>query len=91
MSNSPPGVTGNEYPIAGPDYVTELGTTCTVMVPVTANGMDHERECGEAMREEGYGHQRWAFCDFGHEATPPASEYDGPDTLAEKNEGRDDR
>lgn len=48
-SNYPPGVTGNEYAIAGPDYEKELDIPCPA--------------CGaEAVIEQGYQGDRWMFC-----------------------------
>lgn len=51
----PPGVTGSEYEIAGPDYEREL---------------DEERcpTCGAGpMMEQGYKQARWKVCPDGHE------------------------
>jgi hypothetical protein len=51
MSNYPPGVSGNEYEIAGPDYQEEL---------------PHKEcpECGVtgSLMQEGYRHSHWVFC-----------------------------
>ena len=45
----PPGVTGNEYEIAGADYEKELDTPCP--------------KCGEnTLMEEGYRGNRWESC-----------------------------
>ena len=46
--NYPPGVTGNEYAIAGPDYEQEADEPCP--------------ECGESMMEQGYRRERWVSC-----------------------------
>ena len=51
-SNYPPGVTGNELEIAGPDYEEELDERCT--------------SCGETQVELGYGRKRWIVCRLGH-------------------------
>lgn len=48
LSNYPPGVTGNEFEIAGPDWEHEVEGTCD-------NGH-------EALVDVGYGHQRWREC-----------------------------
>ena len=84
MTNYPLGVTGNEYAIAGPDYDKESDELCGHMIPVTANGMNHERECDEPTMEQGYGGNRWLVCDAGHVTDLPEHEYDGPDTLEDK-------
>lgn len=47
-SNYPPGVTGNEFAIAGPDYEKESTVPCI--------------ECGGPMMELGYRHERWLVC-----------------------------
>jgi hypothetical protein len=52
MSNYPPGVTGNEYEIAGPDYEREIDEPCPT--------------CGSPMMEEGYRGDRWNVCHDGH-------------------------
>ena len=48
MSNYPPGVTGSEYEIAGPDYEQDLDRPCP--------------KCGGDMVEQGYQGSRWANC-----------------------------
>ena len=48
MSNYPPGVTGNEYEIAGPDYEKDYDTPCP--------------KCGDCMMELGYRGTRWVVC-----------------------------
>mgnify|MGYP003679321021 FL=1 len=48
MSNYPPGVTGNEYEIAGPDYERESDTYCS--------------ECGAQMIAQGYRDRHWMTC-----------------------------
>ena len=55
MSNYPPGVSGNEYEISGPDTETESEQecpTCEAVVP----GMEFT-----------YRHDRWWVCDNCHE------------------------
>ena len=52
MSNYPPGVTGNEYQIAGPDYERESDEPCP--------------KCGKETFEEGYRGERWLVCEDGH-------------------------
>jgi len=48
VSNYPPGVTGSEYVIAGPDYERESDTTCPT--------------CGKLTLEQGYHEERWLIC-----------------------------
>ena len=50
MSNYPPGVTGNEFEIAGPDYEQEIEGYCP--------------GCGKSdcLMEQGYQGQRWRNC-----------------------------
>jgi len=57
VSNYPPGVTGREYEIAGPDYEREARHHC-----------DH---CDEetAGLEQGYDGRRWFVCDTCDEVT----------------------
>ena len=52
MSNYPPGVTGSEYEIAGPDYEREVDENCKV--------------CGSPQMEQGYRGERWLVCSDGH-------------------------
>ena len=47
-SNYPPGVTGNEYEIAGPDYEQESNEVCP--------------ECQGRMMERGYHGEKWLSC-----------------------------
>ena len=69
-SNYPPGVTGNEFAIAGPDYEKESDTLCP--------------EClRENMMELGYGGGWWlacGICDYATDLEPlepdPDSAYD---------------
>ena len=51
MSNYPPGVTGNEYEIAGPDFEVEHERECPVC-EAPCPGMDY-----------GYRHDHWWVCD----------------------------
>jgi len=45
----PPGVTGGEYQIAGPDYEHEIDTPCP--------------ECGRLdLMQQGYRNQHWVVC-----------------------------
>ena len=46
--NYPPGVTGSEYAIAGPDYEKEVDELCP--------------KCGDNMLEQGYRHEHWVVC-----------------------------
>jgi len=63
-SNYPPGVTGDEYEIAGPDYERETDEPC--------------ENCGEiASLEQGYGGERWTLCgECGHVSDLPPFERD---------------
>ena len=54
-SNYPPGVTGNEFAIAGPDYERESDKPCPV--------------CGRTTMEYGYRDERWLTCDTGEHTT----------------------
>jgi len=48
MSSYPPGVTGSEYAIAGPDYEQEVDEKCPA--------------CGGSMVERDYRKSRWVSC-----------------------------
>lgn len=67
MSNYPPGVSGNEYEIAGPSWTGTVEAEC--------------EECGDAglMDAEGHGWERWAYCENGHVIQLPDEEYDPPE------------
>lgn len=68
LSNYPPGVTGNEFAIAGPDSETEDGADCDTCQDWT-QGMIYT-----------YGFCRWFVCDTCHNQTDlPDVEDDGPD------------
>lgn len=72
MSNYPPGVTGSEYEIAGPDYERDSDQPC--------------RTCGSPTVEQGYRGQRWLVCDDNH-IEDLESEPDPPwDTIEERQE-----
>ncbi len=58
----PPGVTGNEYAIAGPDYERESDTPCPYII---GKGED-SLPCGEPTMEQGYQYERWLVCDNEH-------------------------
>ena len=49
-SNYPPGVTGNEYEIAGADYQKEVEGECPACFR------------SDVLVEEGYRGRRWQFC-----------------------------
>ena len=56
-SNYPPGVTGSEYEIVGPDYEKETGELCP--------------DCGGPCMEAGYRGQRWLSClNYDHTTDP---------------------
>ncbi len=48
LSNYPPGVTGREYEIAGPDYEGDSEEICP--------------KCGKYLIEQGYHGGRWLVC-----------------------------
>ena len=73
MSNYPPGVTGREYAIAGPDYERESDTPCP--------------RCGQWTLEQGYGADRWLVCDKGHVTDLPRDESD-PDIAYDERRDR---
>lgn len=50
MSNYPPGVTGNEFAIAGPDFEEERYEWCTTCEATTEQVL------------YGYRHERWIVC-----------------------------
>lgn len=61
-SNYPPGVTGREFAIAGPDYGRESDTPCPV--------------CGKETLEYGFQGDRWIDCEDGHQTDLEAPEQD---------------
>lgn len=62
MSNYPPGVTGNEYEIAGPSWTGIMDIECP------SCGYEGEADA------EGYGMERWAFCECGETVDLPEEE-----------------
>lgn len=76
----PPGVTGNEYEIAGPDYEKESDVPCAT--------------CGEPTYELGYQGDCWLVCNMGHRSDLEPREPDpdvGYDAMREKEMfGEDD-
>ena len=74
--NYPPGVTGNEIEIAGPDYEKEWTEYPCPM-------------CGEGLYEEGYQGRRWLSCACGW--TRDLEPDDGPDPDAAYDAARDRR
>ncbi len=77
-SNYPPGVTGREYAIAGPDYERESDIRCPV--------------CGGATMELGYRGDRWLSCDDqDHETTLPRDDEGPADPDATYDAERDRR
>lgn len=69
-SNYPPGVTGSEYAIAGPDYERESDTPCPYVI---GKGED-SLPCGEPTMELGYQYERWLVCDKEHITDPEPEE-----------------
>ncbi len=80
----PPGVTGNEYAIAGADYSKESNVPCPYE---PKKGTEDSLPCGEPTMEEGYQEQRWLACDEGH--TTYLEPDDGPDPDAAYDAERD--
>lgn len=64
-SNYPPGVTGNEYAIAGPDYERESDIRCLVPV-ISGPDSTGALPCGKMTMEQGYHGDRWLVCEEGH-------------------------
>jgi ssDNA-binding Zn-finger/Zn-ribbon topoisomerase 1 len=74
-SNYPPGVTGAEYEIAGPDYEKESDVPC--------------EKCGGEQMEQGYGYERWLVCMDCEETTDlPAPEDPDPDRAYDEERDR---
>ena len=61
VSNYPPGVTGGEFAIAGPDFEVESETPCPFLLQWDEDG--EPIECGESTMEQGYRGERWLTCD----------------------------
>ena len=70
MSNYPPGVTGNEFAIAGADYEEETNTLCSYDI---GDGV----KCNKRTMELGYQGNRWLDCNDGHVTDLPPIEPDG--------------
>ncbi len=85
-SNYPPGVTGNELEIAGPDYETESDLPCPYE---PEKGTEDSLPCGEPTMEEGYHGQRRLVCDNGHltDLEPP-DPGDDPDRKYDEERDR---
>lgn len=76
--NLPPGVTGSEYAIAGPDYEKESDTPCP--------------QCGsEEVMELGYQGDRWLFCHTCQQETTMEPPDPGEDPDRKYDEERDRR
>ena len=77
-NNFPPGVTGNEYAIAGPDYEKESDVPCSQCDNVPS------------MVEQGFQGNRWLVCDNGHttELEPP-DPGDDPDRRYDEERDRE--
>ncbi len=84
-SNFPPGVTGNEYAIAGPDYKHESDTPCPHKI-----GKDEDSlPCGEPTMEQGYQGDRWLVCEHGHTTDlEPPDPGDDPDRKYDEERDR---
>lgn len=66
MNRYPPGVTGNEFAIAGPDYDIESDLPCPHTIPYDVNDDNAEIACGAPTMEWGYRNERYLSCDEGH-------------------------
>ena len=72
----PPGVTGNEFAIAGPDFEEESDLPCP--------------QCGAPTMKLGYRHDRWLVCNSEHAHTTDLEPLDeGPDPDRAYDEERD--
>jgi len=79
VTNFPPGVTGREYAIAGPDYERDAEQPCP--------------RCGSAnVVEDGYRRSRWLVCRDCNEARELADVEQGedPDDARDRRMERDD-
>ena len=74
MSNYPPGVTGNEYEIAGPDYERESDTPCP--------------KCGGPTTELGHHRDRWLVCDNDHSTYLEPLDEPDPDRVYDEMRDR---
>ena len=84
-SNYPPGVTGHEYAIAGPDYEKESETPCPHNSEEEGGKM-----CGADTMEMGYRSERWLTCVHDHTTElEPLDE--GPDPDRAYDEARERR
>ena len=81
-NNFPPGVTGNEYAIAGPDYENESDELCLAI-------LWYGSECQAPTMEQGFQGRRWLVCDNGH--TTDLEEDPGDDPDRKYDEERDRR
>lgn len=78
INNYPPGVTGSEYEIAGPDWEREVDDFCSRCDIITASLVD-----------QGYGRESWTSCmNCGWSSEPF---YDDPmDYSDDLRDGRND-
>ena len=79
-SNFPPGVTGNEYEIAGPDYEKESDELCPAI-------LWYGSECQAPTMEQGFKGDRWLVCDNGH-TTDIEDPGDDPDRKYDEERDR---
>jgi len=85
-SNFPPGVTGNEYEIAGPDSEEESDVLCPYMMGEGENRLP----CGMPTMAYGYQGKRWLTCDdYGHTTDlEPPDPGDDPDRKYDEERDR---
>lgn len=78
MSNYPPGVTGNEYEIAGPDYEDYTDRSCWHCSNTAGN------------LQQGYGKEHWVICGGCYLRTDLEQEYDdGADDAYDRMKDRE--
>ena len=80
-SNFPPGVTGNEYEIAGPDYERESDTPCPF---IEESGWP----CGAPTMEQVYHRERWLVCYEREHVTDLDDPGDDPDRKYDEERDR---
>ncbi len=86
--NLPPGVTGSEYEIAGPDYEVESGTLCPLSW-YHAGALSWTETCRATMMEQGFGRKRWLICAEGHRIDlAPSDPGDDPDRKYDEERDR---
>ncbi len=80
-SNYPPGVTGNEYAIVGPDYEKDSDELCPAI-------LWYGSECQAPTMEQGYDGYRWLVCDNEHVTDIEDDPGDDPDRKYDEERDR---